>query len=242
MGGLMMSHAPGDASPSLTIAIDGPSASGKGTLARRLGARLGYAVLDTGLLYRAVGKMVLDRGQDPSDPDAAAVAARGLATLATAARLSDLALRSDAVGTAASKVAAYAQVRAALVDFQRAFAARPPPLPDGRRAGGAILDGRDIGTVICPEADVKLYVNANLAERARRRAQELRLSGHAVPKHEVLAAMQERDARDAGRAVAPLHPAPDAFIVDSSHLGPGELLERALAIVRGTIVRRACSI
>lgn len=219
----------------LVVAIDGPSASGKGTLARRLGARLGCAVLDTGGLYRAVGKAVLDRGQRPEDPDAAAAAANDIAAGRSFALLRDPALRDEGVGAAASKLAAYAPVRRALLAMQRDFAHRPPCLPGGQPAAGAILDGRDIGTVICPEADVKLFVTASPVERARRRAREL-----GVDAAQVLSTMRERDARDAARAVAPLTPAPDAFVVDSTGLSAGAILERAMGIVRGSMVHRAC--
>lgn len=186
-----------------TVAIDGPAAAGKGTIGRALAARFGFAHMDTGLLYRAVGAM----GGDP---------------VAAAQRLSveDLArddLRSMAAGQAASIVAAIPQVRAALIEFQRAFA---------RRTGGAVLDGRDIGTVICPAAEVKLYVTASPAVRAQRRWREL--GGDAA---QVLADVQARDARDMGRPDAPLRPAADAIILDTSDMSIDQALARAGEVV-----------
>jgi CMP/dCMP kinase len=237
-GGDTAGHGPAK----LVIAIDGPSASGKGTLARRLGARLGYAVLDTGALYRAVAWTVAHRGQRPEDPDAAAQAAQDIARARSYALLADPALRSDAVGSGASVVAAYTPVRAALVAMQRDFAASPPVLPGGRPARGAILDGRDIGTVICPTADVKLFITADPVERAKRRARELQMAGAQVTQEEVFSAMRTRDARDSARTLAPLRPAEDAFVIDTTRMRVGEILERALGIVRGTLVHRACSV
>lgn len=192
------------------LAIDGPAASGKGTLARRLAAHLGWPHLDTGLLYRAVGRRVLLAQADPHDPTAAAAAAQALST-------TDLArddLHDAAADHAASAVAAIPAVRAALLAFQRGFAA----------PGDAVLDGRDIGTVVFPDAWVKLYVTASLAERARRRAAERRTSDIAAVEAELAA----RDARDAGRAVAPLRPAADAVVLDTTALDPTAALAAAL--------------
>lgn len=186
-----------------TVAIDGPAAAGKGTIARALAARFGFAHLDTGLLYRAVGA----RGGDP------VAAARALAP----AELDSDDLRSLEAGQAASRVATIPEVRAALTDFQRAFARRP---------GGAVLDGRDIGTVICPEAEVKLYVTASPEVRARRRCDEL-----GGDYDTVLAQVRERDARDMGRAEAPLKPAADALVLDTSDLGVDQAVARAVAVV-----------
>ncbi|MBQ0750428.1 MAG: (d)CMP kinase [Roseovarius sp.] len=194
-----------------TIAIDGPAAAGKGTIGRALAAHFGFAHLDTGLLYRATGRRMLT-GLDPVE------AAHSL-------RPEDLDaddLRTPDVSQAASRVAAIPEVRQALLDFQRAFA---------RRAGGAVLDGRDIGTVICPEAEVKLYVTASDAERARRRHLELTGKGHTVTLDEVAQDLRERDARDSARATAPLKPAEDAVQLDTSEMTIEEATARAIAIV-----------
>jgi CMP/dCMP kinase len=200
------------------VAIDGPAASGKGTLARRLAAHYGLRHLDTGALYRAAGWRVLGVGGDPSDPgDAvrAAAAVRPEDTLHPA-------LRSDAVAQAASIVAAIPAVRAQLLAFQRDFAAAPP---------GAVLDGRDIGTVVCPAADAKLFVTASVAARARRRFDELRGKGEDVIYGDVLQDMERRDARDSGRAVAPLKPADDAFFLDTSGLDADQAFAAALDFI-----------
>ncbi len=194
-----------------TVAIDGPAAAGKGTISRAVAERFGFAHLDTGLLYRATGRRMLD-GLDPIE------AARALVP-------EDLQrddLRTPPVADAASKVAAIPEVRAALVDFQRAFA---------RRAGGAVLDGRDIGTVICPEAEVKLYVTASDAVRARRRFDELRGTGHEVTYETVLDDLRARDARDSGRADAPLKPAEDAVTLDTTELDIEAAVAQAVALV-----------
>ena len=194
-----------------TIAIDGPAAAGKGTIGRALAAHFGFAHLDTGLLYRATGRRMLT-GLDPVE------AAHSL-------RPEDLDaddLRTPDVSQAASRVAAIPEVRQALLDFQRAFS---------RRAGGAVLDGRDIGTVICPEAEVKLYVTASDAERARRRHIELTGKGHEVTLDEVAQDLRERDARDSARATAPLKPAEDAVLLDTSEMTIEEATARAIAIV-----------
>ena len=172
------------------IAVDGPAASGKGTIAGRLGAMFGLPVLDTGLLYRAVGVL----SADSDDVEASAAAASAL----SAGQLDDPRLRTRAAGELASRVGAYAPVRAALLDFQRAFAAQP---------GGAVLDGRDIGTVICPDAPAKLYVTATPEVRAERRWKQLKAQGEAVSFEDVLADILRRDARDGGRESAPMRPA-----------------------------------
>lgn len=203
----------------LLLAVDGPAASGKGTLARRLAAALDLAYLDTGLLYRAVGVAVLDRGFDPSDPAAAEAAARALSPGA----LDDAGLRGDAAAVAASKVAAIPAVRAALLAFQRDFARHPP---GGAR--GAILDGRDIGTVVCPDADAKLFVTASLEKRAERRLKELQERGVETIHERVLQDMKDRDARDSQRSVAPLVPAEDAFVLDTTSLDADAAFAAAL--------------
>lgn len=213
----------------MIIAIDGPAASGKGTLARRLADHLGCALLDTGLLYRAVGMKVVRAGGDAADAEAAAAAARDLA----AGDLEAADLRSDTAASAASKVGAIPAVRAALLDFQRTFAAHPPG-----GANGAVLDGRDIGTVVCPDADAKLFVTASVEVRAERRLKELRARGLEAIHSRVLQEMKERDSRDASRAVAPLEPAKDAFVLDTSALDPDAVFAEALAFVKARGDRR----
>ena len=192
---------------SFTIAIDGPAASGKGTISKAVAAHFGFAHLDTGLLYRAVGRRLLN-GDEP------VAAAQSL----TAADLDGDDLRGPDVAQAASKVAAIPEVRAALVDFQRAFA---------RRAGGAVLDGRDIGTVICPEAEVKLFVTASDEVRAHRRYLELQGKGLEIDEAQVLADLRERYARDSERATAPLVAADDATLLDTSALTIDAAVARA---------------
>lgn len=206
----------------LVIAVDGPAAAGKGTLARRLAAALDLAHLDSGALYRAVGLAVLRAGGDPADEAAAVAAAASLDT----GRLSDPALRAPETGDAASRVAAFPSVRAALLDFQRRFARNPPP---GRR--GAAIDGRDIGTVVVPDAPVKIFVTASPDERARRRFAELQAAGADVIYPAVLSELEARDGRDSSRAVAPLKPADDAAILDTSTLDAEAAFRAALDIV-----------
>jgi len=193
-----------------TIAIDGPAAAGKGTVSKAVAAHFGFAHLDTGLLYRAVGAQTLT-GTDP------VAAARAL-------RAEDLQredLRSPEVADAASKVAVIGDVRAALVDFQRAFA---------RRAGGAVLDGRDIGTVICPQAEVKLFVTASAEVRAGRRFRELAAKGLDVTRDSVLSDVVARDARDRDRATAPLRAAVDAVLIDTSDMSIDEAVAAAIRV------------
>ncbi|MDQ2094569.1 (d)CMP kinase [Rhodalgimonas zhirmunskyi] len=195
---------------SFTIAIDGPAAAGKGTISKAVAAHYGMAHLDTGLLYRAVGAKVA-AGADPLE------AAQSL----TAADLEGD-LRTPAVAQAASRVAVIAEVRAALVDFQRAFATR---------AGGAVLDGRDIGTVICPDAPAKLFVTASPEVRAERRYRELAGNGHETTFAQVLADVKERDARDSARATAPLRPADDAVVIDTSRLSIEDAIAAAIEAI-----------
>ncbi|MEP1585443.1 MAG: d(CMP) kinase [Tateyamaria sp.] len=194
-----------------TVAIDGPAAAGKGTIGRAVAVRFGLAHLDTGLLYRAVGAQVLLG----AEPIAAAQALQ-----ASAMERDDL--RTADVAEAASKVAVIPEVRAALLDFQRAFA---------RRAGGAVLDGRDICTVICPQAEVKMFVTATPEVRAERRFVELTRRGHAPAEEDVLADVKARDERDSQRAAAPLKPATDAHILDTSEMGIDAAVAAAIAIV-----------
>ena len=205
----------------MIIAIDGPAASGKGTLGSRLAQHYGLRHLDTGLLYRAVAKAVLDAGKPPQDKDAAIAAARAL----DHAHLDRHALQADAVGTAASIVSAFPEVRAVLVDYQRAFAAKPP---------GAVLDGRDIGTVIAPDADVKIFVVADAEVRARRRTLEMEKRGEKADFEGILADIRARDERDTKRPVSPLKQAPDARLLDTTHLAIDAAIRAAIDIVEAT--------
>ena len=204
------------------VAIDGPAASGKGTLARRLAERFGLAHLDTGKLYRAAALLALDDGADPADPAAAEAAARRV----TSTLLADPRLLGEKVAGASSVVAAIPEVRAALLAFQRDFAAHPPALTKG-----AVLDGRDIGTAVCPDATVKLFVTASPRARAARRLKELRQRGGAAIYGRVLQDMKERDARDSRRRVAPLAAAPDAVTIDTTTLGPDQVFEMASDLI-----------
>src|SRR3954469_8598731 len=188
----------------MIIAIDGPAASGKGTLGKRLAHHYGYRHLDTGVIYRAVAKALLDGGHDLTDEAQAVKVAKAL----DPEKFGDPELKSHRIGEAASVVSVIASVREALVNFQRQFAFGPP---------GAVLDGRDIGTVICPTAEVKIFVVADPQVRARRRALEARARGEAVDEAEVLADIIKRDERDRNRTVAPLRAAPDAHTLDNSN-------------------------
>jgi cytidylate kinase len=210
------------------IAVDGPAASGKGTIATRLGAEYGLPVLDTGLLYRAVGVILQRAGGDLDDADAGAQTARRLST----AMLDDPAFRTRAAGEAASRVAVHPPVRAALLDFQRAFAAQP---------GGAVLDGRDIGTVIAPDAPAKVYVTATAEVRAERRWKQLVNQGEAVAFEDVLADIRIRDARDGGREAAPMRPAPDAVLLDTSEKTIEQAADAARRIVEAARARWTAS-
>jgi CMP/dCMP kinase len=202
----------------MIIAIDGPAASGKGTLARRLAQHYGLPHLDTGLLYRATAAALFDQGRSLGDVNAAIAAARGLALT----DFDETRLRSREMGEAASLVAALPAVREALVQAQRNFAERP---------GGAVLDGRDIGTVICPKADVKIFVTASPEARAQRRALELAARGERIDYGAILADIAKRDARDSERAAAPLRAAPDAALLDTTRLGVEAAFAQALRIV-----------
>ena len=201
----------------MIIAIDGPAAAGKGTLARRLAAELGLPYLDTGLLYRAVGRRVLDSGGDPADPVAAETAARALQP----ADFDRTDLRGPAADNAASQVASLPGVRAALLAFQRGFATK----------GGAVLDGRDIGTVIFPDAPVKLFVTASVDARAERRWRELQARGAVEPLQTVRADLIARDELDRARAAAPLRPADGAVLLDTTSMTPDQAFAAAMAVV-----------
>jgi CMP/dCMP kinase len=208
----------------LTIAIDGPAASGKGTLAKRLAAHYGLACLDTGLLYRAVGRDVLEAGLSLEDEKAATNAARSL----DSATLDDAGLRLPDMGDAASVVAKFPKVRAALLNFQREFATQEP---------GAVLDGRDIATVVLPDADVKIFVTADVEVRAKRRHQEQLARGEPVTYERTLETIKGRDARDMGRKDAPLKQADDAALLDTTDMGIDEALRAAIEIVQAKIER-----
>jgi cytidylate kinase len=202
----------------MIIAVDGPAASGKGTLARRLAAHYGLAYLDTGSLYRAVALAVLKGGQSPED-EAAAVKAAGRIDRGA---IADDEIRRAGLGEAASIVAAFPAVRQQMLGLQRKIAATPP---------GAVLDGRDIGTVVCPDADVKLFVTASPEVRARRRLEELARNGEAASYEDVLQWLVERDRRDETRPVAPLKRAPDAHLLDTSDLDIEATFQAAVAII-----------
>lgn len=202
----------------MIVAVDGPAASGKGTLARRIAAHYGLDYLDTGALYRAVARDVLKAGGDPADETAAVAAAKAL----DASTFGDPVLRTRGMGEAASIVARIQAVRAVLLQYQRSIA--------GSR-GGAVLDGRDIGTVVCPDADVKLFVTAAPAERARRRHAELTGAGSAATFEEVLAEVELRDARDRDRSASPLKQARDAHLLDTTNLDIEAAFVAACAII-----------
>ena len=202
----------------MIIAIDGPAASGKGTLGKRLAAHYGLRHLDTGLIYRAVAKALLDAGHSPGNRARAVAAAEAI----DPTRFDEPALKTQAVGEAASLVSAVPEVRGALVAFQRRF---------GRTAPGAVVDGRDIGTVIFPDADVKIFVTATAEVRAGRRAAELQAAGAAVNVADVLADILRRDERDTTRATAPLKPAEDAHLLDTTHLDIDAAFRAAIDIV-----------
>jgi cytidylate kinase len=202
----------------MIIAIDGPAASGKGTLGKKLAAHYGLRHLDTGLIYRAVAKAVLEDGGSLDRPQDAIRAAQGLDPF----RFAEEALKADDVGKAASVISAIPEVRAALLAFQRDFAKSPP---------GAVLDGRDIGTVIAPEAEVKIFITAAPTERARRRALELKGRGQTVDEKAILNDITQRDERDTNRPIAPLKAAPDAHLLDTTHLDIDAAVRAAIDIV-----------
>lgn len=215
----------------IVIAIDGPAAAGKGTVAKRLAQELSLAKLDTGLLYRGVGFAVLTAGGDPENAAQAHEAAKNL----DPAVLQNPALRLDDAAQAASKVAVIPEVRAQLLDFQRDFAKNPPPLDDGSPAQGAILDGRDIGTTVCPDATAKLFVTASPEVRADRRYKELLERGEKAIYARVLEDIKERDARDQGRSASPLAAPMDALVLDTSEMNADEAYAKALEFIRSRI-------
>ncbi|MGE0531267.1 MAG: (d)CMP kinase [Hyphomonadaceae bacterium] len=210
----------------MIIAVDGPTASGKGTVAKALAEHYGLKRLDTGSLYRAVGLAVLDAGGDPSDVNAAVAAAEALDLGA----IDESRIRSSAAGLAASKVAVIPEVRAVLRRAQQVFANDPK---------GAVLDGRDIGTVICPNADVKLFVTASLEERTRRRLAELRARGEQIGFEELQAQIAERDQRDMSRKDSPLYQAPDAVAVDTTGLSIAETARIVIGVVDAAMARKS---
>jgi len=216
-----------DSQRKVVIAVDGPAASGKGTLARKLAERLGYAFLDTGALYRAVALAVLEMGGNPSRIEDVKPALRIVKRNLTLELLDSPALRRNDVSEAASKVAALPDVRSELLEFQREFAKNPPG-----DVGGAVLDGRDIGTAVCPTADIKLFVTATAEERARRRFNELHFRHPALTLQKVLEDIVARDQRDSSRAIAPTLRAEDAHLLDTTTLSPTDVLDAATLIVK----------
>ena len=216
----------------IVITVDGPAASGKGTLAAKMAERLGYAYLDTGALYRAVGLAVLETGGDPTQFDEVLPALNIIKANLTQELLASPALRTPEVSDAASKVAALPEVRLELLGFQRDFANNPPD-----NMGGAVLDGRDTGTVVCPSADIKFFVTADAAVRAKRRLADIQKYKRNASFEQVLADLKERDARDSLRKFAPTIPADDAYVVDTTTLGPSEVLEEAIAVIRAKFLQ-----
>jgi cytidylate kinase len=214
----------------IVIALDGPAASGKGTLAEKIAAHYNFAYLDTGSLYRGVAYVLLRAGDDPKDERAAERAARAFSL----AQIEGADIRTREIGAAASVVASQKAVRKALLDFQRAFAAKPPG-----GLGGAVLDGRDIGTVVCPDATVKFFVVASPEIRAERRFLELKATKPGLRQEDVLADLKERDARDAGRPDAPMVAAADAELLDTTHLTIEAAFAAARRVIDGALRRCA---
>lgn len=212
----------------MIIAIDGTLASGKGTIARAVAGAFDLPYMDTGRLYRATGVSALKVGVAFDDPEALAA----LASNIDLSEFDEAALRTGEAGQAASKVAAIREVRAALVDLQRRFANQP---------GGAVLDGRDIGTVICPDADVKLWIDADVAERARRRTTELNAAGNPITVEQMTADLLERDTRDKGRKTAPMKKADDAVLIDTTDLSIDAAVETALRLVKAAQTQKNSS-
>jgi len=207
---------------SIVIAVDGTAASGKGTIAKKLAAHFGFHHLDSGSLYRLVALGVSDAGGDPDNENDALRAAQNI----DPAKAGDPRIRSAEIGAMASQVSVFPKVRAALLEYQREFAARAP---------GAVIDGRDIGTVVCPDANAKLFVDARVQIRAHRRWLELKSYGDTRPEAAILKEIKERDARDAARAIAPMKPAADAALLDTSDLDIDAAFEAALALVERSL-------
>lgn len=211
----------------IVIAIDGTAASGKGTLARKLAEKLDFAYLDTGKLYRYIGYALVIADENPEDERCAVAAANDLKDNLKPEELQNPALTSDEAGQAASKVAAIPAVRAVLLNYQKTFANSPP-----NNKKGAILDGRDIGTIVCPDANLKFYVDAAIEIRADRRHKELQSKDISVTYDAVLADMRERDKRDSERETSPMKPADDAIILDTSEMGINDVLEKAESLIK----------
>ena len=220
----------------IIIAVDGPAASGKGTLARRLAEQFHLFYLDTGTIYRAAAKHILDKGKNPDDPESALTAAIYVRDHLSWEMLNDQALRTDIVADATSRSCRFPAMREVLLDTQRLYASHPPLMEHKNKPfQGSVLDGRDIGTVVCPHADVKLYVTANVETRAERRFKELSGKGIQTTYKTVLQDMMDRDARDSGREIAPLIPAKDAIIFDTSELDADAALAKAADIIRAKL-------
>lgn len=217
------------------ITIDGTAASGKGTVARRLAKDLDFAYIDTGALYRLVAKYCLDHDIDTSDENAAALAAHAIQEGVSVADFENPNIRVEAVSQNASIVAAHPKVRDALLEVQKNLAKNPPLLADQTPAKGSILDGRDTGTVVCPNADIKFFVDADVKIRAERRYKELHSNGFQGTYDAVLQDMQERDGRDGNREAAPMKPADDAMIIDTSALNPEQVLKTMTDHVQGIL-------
>ncbi|HOO51198.1 MAG TPA: (d)CMP kinase [Alphaproteobacteria bacterium] len=219
----------------LKIAVDGTSASGKGTLARRLAQQFHLSYLDTGALYRAVAKHILDQGGNPDNEDDALKSAIFVRDHFSWEMLEDPAIRTDIVADATSRSSQFPPLREALIEFQKNFASHPPHKPSQKPWSGTILDGRDIGTIICPRADVKFYCDASTETRAQRRTKELQEKGLNANLETVLQEMIERDTRDQNRTKNPLKPAEDAIILDTTSLSADEVFEKACDIIRSKI-------
>ena len=215
----------------IVIALDGPAASGKGTLGRALAEKLDLVYFDTGKLYRAVGLRVIETGGDFEHEEDVLIATDWLVENFSPKLLENLALKSDEVGVGASKSAKYGSMRAKLLDLQQDFALNPSKYSTLNGVNGALLDGRDIGTVVAPNADVKLFITASLEKRAKRRLKELQNDGRSVTYSAILADMKARDIRDSSRDTAPMKPADDAVMLDTSDLDPEQTLAKALEII-----------